>query len=223
MRPISVSKRIAYPDRTISVDADCPWCDCHQTGLGTYVSVLPDEVWAVLACASSSCRRAFLIRIPLAGTIPWPSLDIDEPSLRNAWGQPEIYPRPTPQYQDQGVPDPIRRDFEEALQCFAAGHVFGAALVGRRVLQAAVRNSGGTGPNLKAEIDSLSQEKLGPLLKAAAHEVRLVGNEAAHAEEISIDDGDALLEFTRDVLEALYTLPFRIAARKKASASAQGR
>jgi hypothetical protein len=119
------------------------------------------------------------------------------------------------------VPPEIRRDFEEALQCEAAEFKYGAALVvGRRVLQAAVRDKGGNGRDLKAEIDSLPTDTLNAPLKESAHEIRFVGNDAAHADEVTDGDVTDLLGFTRDVLHSLYVVPHRVAARKKPPAAA---
>lgn len=83
------------------------------------------------------------------------------------------------------------------------------------MLQAAVRSRGGTGKDLKAEINSLSTDVLNAPLKESAHEVRGVGNEAAHAGDLKAEDVADLLAFTGDVLHSLYVVPFRVTARKK--------
>jgi len=117
------------------------------------------------------------------------------------------------------VPERIRRDFQETLRCRATGFNYAAALVGRRVLQAAVRERGGKGKDLKEEIESLTT--LSAQLKAHAHEVRFTGNDAAHADEVSEDEVDDLLEFTEEVLRALYVLPSKLEAAQSRRKSKQ--
>jgi hypothetical protein len=180
------------------------------------IADLPDEeAWLAAVCTSEHCGRPILVQIPMGQGWPWSHLDTSNPGADNCHGIPEVYPACRPEYAEEGVPEAIRRDFQEALQCQAAGFKFGAALVGRRVLQAAVRERGGSGRNLELEIDSLSPDVLNAPLKESAHDVRHVGNEAAHAEEVEDEDVAALLEFTRDVLHSLYVVPHRVANRPK--------
>jgi hypothetical protein len=114
------------------------------------------------------------------------------------------------------VPAPIARDFEEAIQSEAAGFMYGAALVGRRSLQAAAREViGGKKGDLKTEIDQIPDDRLNKAMKEMAHEVRLIGNDAAHVDEITPDEVKELLGFTRLVLDSLYIQPARLAALRK--------
>jgi hypothetical protein len=210
------------PSPGITVNYDCPWCDTHQVAKGLVASETYDDVWLTMVCASTVCQRPAFLHIPLEGNngTLWRNMSGSDPTFLQH-GPLKIWPSPRPNYEDEGVPEPIRRDFEEALQCQESGYRFGAALVGRRVLQAAVRDRGGKGNNLKEEIDSLLPDVLNAPLKDGAHEVRLVGNEAAHAEDVEEEDVDALLGFAMDVLDALYVIPFRVAERKKAKSPAK--
>jgi uncharacterized protein DUF4145 len=51
-------------------------------------------------------------------------------------------------------------------------------------------------------------------MKSWAHQVRLIGNDAAHeADEPSSDDIDAMAAFTETLLKYLFTLPAEVKAR----------
>ncbi|HZL19151.1 MAG TPA: DUF4145 domain-containing protein [Polyangia bacterium] len=214
-----VSFQKASQDKNIQVNFDCPWCDTHQAGVGTFLVEHPAEAWlVVIRCASALCDRPILLRVPFSIGLPWQMID----TTYAGCGDPEIYPAARPEYDEDGVPDEIACDFEEALQCQAAGFLFGAALVGRRVLQAAVRDRGGKGKTLEIEIDSLPIDVLNAPLKGGAHEIRLVGNRAAHANDVTAEDVQDLLGFTRDVLHSLYVVPTRVAARKKPASPPRG-
>ncbi len=118
-----------------------------------------------------------------------------------------VYPAEQVRYQRKGVPDLIARDFEEALGCATHGFRFAAAVVARRVVQATVIHVGGKGDDLYKQIDSLPAETLAPTLRDAAHQVRLIGNDAAHAGQVSEEDIDQLLAFTHQLLNFLFVLP----------------
>ncbi len=114
-----------------------------------------------------------------------------------------------------GVPSEMARDFQEALACHAAGHHYAAALVARRVLQAAARDViGRPGANLASEINAIPLTRLSQVLKDAAHEVRYIGNDAAHANTIDPDDVGHLVVFTEQLLDALYVMPAKVAAAR---------
>jgi len=205
----------------ITVNFDCPWCDTHQVAGGRcIVSGFDSDAWVVMICTSAACALPSLLRVPLEGNngALWVNITQSDPRLL-MHGELEIHPTARPNYDEDGVPDEIASDFEEALQCQAAGFQYGAALVGRRVLQAAIRERGGVGKDLKTEINSLSTDVLNKPLKDSAHEVRFVGNDAAHTDTVTADDVEALLSFTRDVLHTLYVVPHRVAARRKSAGS----
>ena len=66
--------------------------------------------------------------------------------------------------------------------------------------------------DLFTEIDALPDEELPKRWKQAAHEVRHLGNDGAHAEPVSADEARGVLTFTAGVLEQLYVLPTKLAA-----------
>lgn len=90
-----------------------------------------------------------------------------------------------------------------------------AVVMARSSLQAALRNQGATGSNLKNEIDSLADKAvLPPIMKDWSHEIRLLGNTSAHPGQ-GDDPPDSvqareLVKFLDFFLELTYSLPHRI-------------
>jgi hypothetical protein len=126
-----------------------------------------------------------------------------------------IYPNPQARYAPEGVPEAIAQDFEEALNCQAAGFTYGAAVVGRRALQNALLDKGAKSRDLVDQINDVSDEELPKRLKVAAQHVRLIGNDAAHVREVTADDVTALAKFVGLVLEQMYVLPYEIAKQTR--------
>ena len=126
-----------------------------------------------------------------------------------------IHPGRRELYKPPGVPEDIAADLEEALNCYASGFRLGAAVVGRRVLQAALVDKGATKRDLVEQINELTDDVLPRQLKVAAHHVRLIGNDAAHVRAVSATDVESLLSFVRLVLHQLYILPHELAQQTR--------
>ncbi len=184
----------------------CPWCLLPTSSEMVRLGERGSDSFHVILCGHAECARPALVRVQAKYGEPWNLVSGQHVH------QIDVYPRALPDYSADGVPEKIARDFTEALRCQASGYLFGAALVGRRVLQAAVRHCGGKGSDLKAEINSLESKLLPDLYKEQAHEVRLVGNDAAHADEVTEDEVEDLVEFTKQVLHHLYVMPEQVRA-----------
>jgi hypothetical protein len=182
----------------------CPWCGVVSSGpvnLFSSVDLEEGQLFFVTTCKSFTCGRTVLVEV---------KGKLDPGTTKVAL----VHPTPQATYSPPGVPADIARDFKEAKACAIAGHAYAAALVARRVLQAAARDIGATGNNLKEEIDAIPVTRIGQPLKDAAHEVRYIGNDAAHANAIDPGDVEHLMAFTEELLEALYVIPARVAAAK---------
>jgi hypothetical protein len=103
------------------------------------------EHYTMVVCQVRECNRAvFLVINDSYGQF------FDNPHAFDA----NVYPSAEAQYAPDGVPEKIAEEFCEAVGCSWNGHAFAAALVGRRVLQAAARDVlGGKRHDLKTEID----------------------------------------------------------------------
>lgn len=142
----------------------------------------------------------------------------------------KIWPKTLPGKVDDLVPDPIKSDFEEALICEAAGSYRGAAALARRTLQVICLDKGAPREkqqkknpektmkvDLSEQIDWLfSNHIITNEIKSWAHEVRYVGNDAAHpnAAKVTKDDARDILELLESMCDVLYVAPARAAERK---------
>lgn len=129
-----------------------------------------------------------------------------------------IWPKSLPGKVDDLIPEPIKSDFEEALICEAAGSYRGAAALARRTLQVICIDKGAPeNKKLHQQIDWLFDNNIVTNeIKEWAHEVRYVGNDAAHPNttEVTKDDARDILELLESMCDVLYIAPARAAARK---------
>lgn len=112
-------------------------------------------------------------------------------------------------------PEEIGRYWVQAKRSLADENWDAAVLMARSAVQLAGREQGASGTSLRQEIDHLARQgKLPPLMKEWAHEVRELGNDAAHpvlgAPPTSPQDARDIVAFLDYYLEYLYSLPARI-------------
>jgi hypothetical protein len=135
---------------------------------------------------------------------------------------PRAPARPLP----REVPDPYKRDFDEAVAVLPISPKASAAL-SRRNLQAIIHNKAGVkGRDLNAEIETLiASGTLPSHISEGLHAVRAIGNFAAHPTKatstgaiVDVEVGEA--EWNLDVLESLFDFyfvePTKAAQRKAA-------
>lgn len=193
---------------TATARVTCPWCGVLTSGDAKSVHAAhrtssgPFEYVVVYKCADPGCGRASLLVFETASTAV--SSNVDLPAT--------IFPTRRSSYAPDGVPKNIAQDFREAQDSYSSGFRYGAAVVARRVLQAAVRSFTGELKDLKTEINTLTSDQLPKPLRDAAHEVRFVGNDAAHADQVTDDEVRDLLEFTEQALHQLFTVPAKVTA-----------
>lgn len=116
-----------------------------------------------------------------------------------------VAPTPRPLPTDDRVPEPIRRTFDQAKMCLSVDCHEAAAVMARRALETACRQlapSDKPGPLMKL-IEQLAEGGIiTRRLAAAAHAVRLVGNEGAHpGEVVSREDAESILALTERFLQ----------------------
>ena len=120
------------------------------------------------------------------------------------------YPPSRIEFDASNIPDLVRASFEQALDCHAHGLHVAAAIMVRRTLEEICSERGATGDNLKARLRDLRSKIVLPAeLLDGMDELRLLGNDAAHVEAIAFNqvskpELDIAIEFTREVLKALY-------------------
>lgn len=135
----------------------------------------------------------------------------------------KIYPMPLPKAIDERIPATIRKDFEESTICFSIEAYRASAVMARRALQCVCLDKGSKEKDkLEKQIDWLfSQGIITKDLKDWAHEVRLVGNDAAHPRKpendqpISKEDAEDVLKLLEQFCQVLYVASAIAEERKK--------
>jgi hypothetical protein len=113
-------------------------------------------------------------------------------------------------FDPSDIPGPIAKSLEEAIQCHAARCYRAAALMVRRVLEELCSERKAQGGNLKERLADLGKVIVMPVdLLAAADQLRLLGNDAAHIEATTYDDiGEKevrlAIDLTKELLKATY-------------------
>ncbi|HMR89770.1 MAG TPA: DUF4145 domain-containing protein [Saprospiraceae bacterium] len=108
------------------------------------------------------------------------------------------------------VPNRIKSAFKEGVECFANNCHVAAAIMIRKTLEEICIDKGATGNNLYKKIEDLSTKILIPKeLVEAMHELRLLGNDAAHIEaetynEIGVNELTISIDFTQEIIKAIY-------------------
>lgn len=134
-----------------------------------------------------------------------------------------IYPNPLPREVDAKIKESIKKDFEEALQCFSVNAYRAVAIMARRALQSVCLDKGAEeDDNLNKQIDWLHEQRvITSDLQLWAHEVRFVGNSAAHPRKpnedtpVSKEDADDILKLLEQFCQVLYVAPAIANERRK--------
>ena len=127
-----------------------------------------------------------------------------------------IYPAPSPNIAPEFTPEQVAADFIEAVSSLKNGNYKAASIMARTSLETAVNLFSAQGANLKQKIDNLAKRNvITTALAEWAHEIRDIGNEAAHdAGPINEKDASAAVDFAEMLYIYLFTFPRRIAERR---------
>jgi hypothetical protein len=175
----------------------------------------PEAEYALIQC--DTCRRVSVqIREDYDGT----GFDEDTPVI--------IFPSPRQLSWD--VPEPLRREFEEAQACFAAKAYEATVVMVRRVLEGTCKENNVQERTLGKGLDKLKADGLIDVTIAEwADALRILGNEGAHytGNQVSRDDAEDALAFAEALLDHIYVLRKRFdkfaarRANKKSEAEPQ--
>lgn len=136
----------------------------------------------------------------------------------------ESYPRQLIDFDSTNLPSEILDSLREAVLCHGSGAYRASALMVRRVLEELCKERSAEGKDLFARLEALRQSVVLPEeLLQAAHELRVLGNDAAHIEakaydEITETEASLALELAKELLKAVYqykSLVDRMRALKK--------
>ncbi len=131
--------------------------------------------------------------------------------------RPEIKTEyPTIAVSRDGVPKDIYSAFESAVK--TKGIDYSICLLSlRRVLEMICKDKDAVGSNLEKKIDDLIEKKLfPPMIEDACWIIRQLGNDAAHADKISVYtyDVEQVIGYVATIIDYLYSLPHRVEKMK---------
>ena len=129
-------------------------------------------------------------------------------------------------FDTEGIPEPLVSIFEEAITCQANRCYRAAAMLVRRCLEELCHEKGITASNLnlKARLDRLGgMVPLPAGILDALHNLRLLGNDAAHIESqdyvsVGKEEVELAIVVTNNVLQLVYQLPIladKLKAKKR--------
>ena len=120
--------------------------------------------------------------------------------------------------EPEGLPERIAGPYRSARACFKIAEYDAAAMMCRKALEALCKEKVAQGRDLQARLESLrSQGHVDDKLLAWAHELRMVGNDAAHNVDSGLTQEDArdALEFSEALLMYVYSLAARFVEFKR--------
>ncbi|MGH9343949.1 MAG: DUF4145 domain-containing protein [Terriglobia bacterium] len=132
------------------------------------------------------------------------------------WEYEAHYPLGKPNDEvSKDVPEGIRQDFQEALRCRFVNAYNATVEMCRRALEASCIQLGATSDLVLNDMIKWvrDQGKITEPLSDMAHKIKLGGNRAAHPSDrtLTLEDADAVLEFTREYFQHVYVMPAKMA------------
>jgi hypothetical protein len=121
-----------------------------------------------------------------------------------------VYPAERLDFSGTGIPPAVASALEEAITCHANGCYRAAAMLVRRCFEELCHERGIVGKNLKARIDNLGNEvRLPTNMLDGLHELRLLGNDAAHIESreygsVGKEEVELAILITKAVLQVVF-------------------
>ena len=201
-----------------SFDVFCPECNVlveakavaegHSKPLNEGTSNLLDRVDTPYRCEHYSiclcprCEQPFLVRQSLYGI----------PAEFEAVAEQEVlYPSET-KLPSESLPASVKSAYVQASQCLNASLFEPCVLMSRKCLEAICKVLNANGRDLRARLANLHEEgRIDSRLLNWAHEVRAIGNEAAHDVDVPVTKEDArdAFEFTEAILIYVFSLSQR--------------
>ena len=155
----------------------------------TYVNV---EI-GIRTCPNTDCKAVVFVAKEPNSTTPF-----------------DTYPKTRIEFDITNVPENLVATFQEALICTSEECYVAAAIMIRRTLEELCADKGATGNNLEKRLEGLGNKIILPQeLLEAAHDLRLLGNDAAHIEaktydEIGKDEILVAIDLIKELIKASY-------------------
>jgi hypothetical protein len=210
---------VNFPPQYNQVGASgvCPHCSAVSLFVpvgGPHVSGIGTTQYICNAVECQACKKYALVvgrRIRTSGDSNYSLID--------------FYPAGSPNDSvDSNVPTSIAEDLREGLRCRWVSAYKATVVMCRRAIQSTCLDKKMADAKLQLQIDEMATKGLiTQPLKQWAHEVRLGGNDGAHPDkdglkDVSEQDADEIIQFTREFLHHIYVMPSALAARQASRA-----
>jgi hypothetical protein len=119
-------------------------------------------------------------------------------------------PSETIPFDKEYIPNGVLQAFEEAISCHSNNCFIASAIMIRKTLEEICQDRSVSGKNLSQRLVDLGNKILIPKeLLEGMNDLRLLGNDAAHIEaktfnEVGKEEIEISLEFTKEILKAVY-------------------
>ena len=163
-------------------------------------------------CLCPRCEQPFFVKQLLYGNAEFGSVT----------DQMVLYPS-DPKLLSDALPDSVKTAYDQAARCLSASLFEPCVLMSRKCLEAVCKTLDANGRNLNARLANLHEaEHIDSRLLDWAHQVRVIGNEAAHELDAPVTKEDArdAFEFTEAILIYVFSLTKRFEALRKRRAAA---
>jgi len=199
----------------IHLQRDCPHCLTVKAPLsgGHFIQVTPGQHAYVIFMQCGVCGEGVLVKVNHPNIGPYVQGGIANPIAYVV----ESWPKVTEQKAPLHTPDNVKSFYLQGIDSLARRNFDAAGTMFRKALDAGLRKVHPDGKGtLEKRIDSLPDELgITPAMKEWAHNIRDLGNDAAHENEPFLEqEAKDLHSFTELFLTYAFTLPGMIDARK---------
>lgn len=121
-----------------------------------------------------------------------------------------LYPPSKIKFESKNIPIPVKESIEEAIDCHSHRNFRAAAVMIRRAVDHICKDKNAKGKDLNERIEDLKEKVTLPIdFFKGMHNLRMLGNDAAHTEakvfdEIGENEVEAGIEFSKKIAEAVY-------------------
>ncbi|MBF0551766.1 MAG: DUF4145 domain-containing protein [Deltaproteobacteria bacterium] len=171
------------------------------------ISDSPYNIDHFLVCVCRRCGQPFFIR---------QSWYVVPAEIESPTGEIVLYPTESKLTQE-ALPKSVKSAYDDASKCFKASMFEPCVLMCRKCLEAICKNLGAEGRDLNKRLVRLSEAgQIDSRLLNWAHEIRLIGNEAAHEVDGKVTKRDArdVLDFTEAIIIYVFSLTKRFESFK---------
>ena len=166
-------------------------------------------------CLCPRCEQPFFVQQSLHGNADFVT-----------GSEPEVLYPSEPKLLSEALPDSVKTAYAQAARCLNASLFEPCVLMSRKCLEAVCKTLNADGRSLHARLANLHEaEHIDSRLLDWAHQVRVIGNEAAHEVDAPVTKEDArdAFEFTEAILIYIFSLAKRFEALRERRAAAGAR